>query len=175
MQTRHERQARNEALLRQVNEQIERLDQPTQEAGLSEDVTFEFLCECGQVKGDDVSCEEHVEMTLAEYEEVRSQDDRFALVPGTKRRSLRKSSTELKSSSSSTRGRKPSSSSRTILAARLPARSYPPLHKAYARPESSPRRRRSAAWAEVSSAFRPGKGRSLAAMRIWLNHASRFA
>jgi hypothetical protein len=82
MQTRHERQARNEALLRQVNEQIERLDQATQEAGLSEDVTFEFLCECGQVKGDDVSCEEHVEMTLAEYEEVRSQDDRFALVPG---------------------------------------------------------------------------------------------
>ena len=82
MQTRHERRARNEALLRQVNEQIERVDQATQESGLSEDATFEFLCECGRVKGADVSCEEHVEMTLAEYEDVRSQDDRFALVPG---------------------------------------------------------------------------------------------
>ena len=82
MQTRHQRQARNEALLREVNEQIERVDQTTQEAGLSEDATFEFLCECGRVKGADISCDEHVEMTLAEYEDVRSQDDRFALVPG---------------------------------------------------------------------------------------------
>jgi hypothetical protein len=82
MQTRHERQARNEALLREVNEQIERVDQAAQEAGLSEDVTFEFLCECGRAKGADVSCDEHVEMTLAQYEGVRSQDDRFALVPG---------------------------------------------------------------------------------------------
>jgi hypothetical protein len=82
MQTRQERQARNEALLREVNEQIERVDQATQEAGLSEDATFEFLCECGRVKGADISCDEHVEMTLAEYEELRSQDDRFALVPG---------------------------------------------------------------------------------------------
>src|SRR4029450_10557356 len=82
MQSRHERQARNEALLREVNERIERVNQATQEAGLSEDATFEFLCECGRVKGADVSCDEHVEMTLAEYEDVRSQDDRFALVPG---------------------------------------------------------------------------------------------
>ena len=46
MQTRHERQARNEALLREVNEQIERVDRTAQEAGLSEDASFEFLCEC---------------------------------------------------------------------------------------------------------------------------------
>jgi hypothetical protein len=82
MQTRKKRQARNEALLRQVNEQIERVDKATQEAGLSEDTTFEFLCECGSAKETDVSCEERVEMTLVEYEEVRSQDDRFALFPG---------------------------------------------------------------------------------------------
>ena len=82
MQTRHERQARNEALLREVNEQIERVDQAAQDAGLSEDTTFEFLCECGRVKRAGVSCDEHVEMTLAEYEDVRSQDDRFAIVPG---------------------------------------------------------------------------------------------
>jgi hypothetical protein len=82
MQNRHERQARNEALLREVNERIESISQATQEAGLSEEATFEFLCECGQGNGPDITCDEHFEMTLAEYEDVRSQDDRFALVPG---------------------------------------------------------------------------------------------
>jgi hypothetical protein len=82
MQNRYERQARNEGLLREVNERIERVGQATQEAGLSEDATFEFLCECGRGNGSDITCDEHFEMTLAEYEEVRSQDDRFALVPG---------------------------------------------------------------------------------------------
>ena len=65
-----------------MNEQIERVDKATQKAGLSEDTTFEFMCECGRANGTDVGCEEHVEMTLAEYEDIRSQDDRFALVPG---------------------------------------------------------------------------------------------
>jgi hypothetical protein len=32
--------------------------------------------------GDDVGCEAHVEMTIREYEAVRSQDDRFVLHPG---------------------------------------------------------------------------------------------
>jgi len=139
MQTRHERQARNEALLREVNEQIECVDQATQEAGLSEDATFEFLCECGRVEGADVSCHEHVEMTLAEYEDVRSQDDRFALVPGhAKHRNSRNSSGGLTSSSSWTRSRKPSQSSRTILAARLRARfCLPPSTTAAARHGSS--------------------------------------
>ena len=123
MQTRHERQARNEALLREVNEQIERVDQAAQAAGLSEDASFEFLCECGRVKGADISCDEHVEMTLAEYEGVRSQDDRFGSPPDTKPQNSRKSFSELRSSSSWTRSRKPSQSSRTILAARLRARS----------------------------------------------------
>ena len=82
MENRHKRQARNEALLREVNERIEGIGKATQEAGLGEDATFEFLCECGQGNGADITCEEHFEMTLAEYEEVRSQDDRFAVVPG---------------------------------------------------------------------------------------------
>ena len=104
MQNRHERQARNEALLREVNERIEGIGQATQEAGLGEDATFEFLCECGQGNGADITCDEHFEMTLAEYEEVRSQDDRFALVPGHE---------------SSTRSRKLNGLSRTILATPL--------------------------------------------------------
>jgi hypothetical protein len=74
------RQARNEALIRQVNEQIERLDKAVDPEG--ETLRFEFLCECGAGGDGDVRCEARIEMTLVEYEEVRQQDDRFALLPG---------------------------------------------------------------------------------------------
>jgi hypothetical protein len=74
------RQARNEALIRQVNEQIERLDKAVDPEG--ESLRFEFLCECGAGGDGDVRCEARIEMTLVEYEEVRQQDDRFALLPG---------------------------------------------------------------------------------------------
>jgi hypothetical protein len=81
VEARRERQARNEALVRQVNEKIEQLDQA---AGFAdENMTFEFHCECGQADDEgDITCEERVAMTLQEYEEVRAQDDRFAIVPG---------------------------------------------------------------------------------------------
>lgn len=80
---RQQRQARNEALVRQVNEQIERLDKAAEEAGSADEATvFEFLCECGRAGADDVACEARVEMTLEEYNDVRAQDDRFALMPG---------------------------------------------------------------------------------------------
>lgn len=83
MEHRQERQARNEALVREVNEKIERLDQAAEASDLAgTEGTFEFLCECGRAEGGDVACDAHVEMTLEEYEEVRAQDDRFALVPG---------------------------------------------------------------------------------------------
>lgn len=82
MNPRLERQARNEALVREVNERIARLDEATQEADFGDDaLRFEFLCECGG-DADDVSCDARVEMTLDEYEEVRTQDDRFVLVAG---------------------------------------------------------------------------------------------
>jgi hypothetical protein len=32
--------------------------------------------------GEDIACAGQIEMTVAEYEEIRGQDDRFALVPG---------------------------------------------------------------------------------------------
>jgi hypothetical protein len=49
--SRLERQARNESLIREMNERIERLDRAA-EAGLEgEHLVFEFLCECGAVKG----------------------------------------------------------------------------------------------------------------------------
>ena len=80
--SRLERQARNESLIREMNERIEQLDRAA-EAGLEgEHLVFEFLCECGADERGDAGCEEQIEMTVAEYEVVRQQDDRFALLPG---------------------------------------------------------------------------------------------
>jgi hypothetical protein len=79
MDERLERQARNEALVREVNERMSALDRSAAGSGvIDETASFGFHCECGRHGG----CPEMVWMTLAEYEVVRSQDDRFALVPG---------------------------------------------------------------------------------------------
>jgi hypothetical protein len=82
MDERLARQARNEALIRKVNERIEQVDKAAEEGSLApESAFFEFLCECGGDAGD-FNCVEHVQMTIEEYEHVRSQDDRFAVYPG---------------------------------------------------------------------------------------------
>src|SRR5215208_3858935 len=79
VQPRLERQARNEALVREVNERIDDLDREAEECGATpEGLTYGFHCECGREGG----CEKVVWMTLAEYEVVRQQDDRFTLAPG---------------------------------------------------------------------------------------------
>lgn len=75
MNARFERQARNEALMRDVNERIEALDKEI--VSLESTKLMEFICECGRE-----GCTTLVELTLAEYEEVRTQDDRFAVSPG---------------------------------------------------------------------------------------------
>jgi hypothetical protein len=72
-----ERQVRNEALMRTVNDQLAAIDERAANWAGSEQ-QFEFQCECGRDDG----CEERVLMTLGEYERVRSQRDRFAVVPG---------------------------------------------------------------------------------------------
>jgi hypothetical protein len=77
MNARLERQARNEGLIRTVNEQIAAIDQQAT-SWAEADQQFEFLCECGRNSG----CDDRVLMTLEEYERVRGQRDRFALVPG---------------------------------------------------------------------------------------------
>ena len=75
MERRHELQARNEAMLRTVNDRISALDA---EAGWADpDHRFDFQCECGNP-----GCDGRVPMSLSEYEEVRAQRDRFAVVPG---------------------------------------------------------------------------------------------
>ncbi|HEV2901668.1 MAG TPA: hypothetical protein VGW30_00250 [Gaiellaceae bacterium] len=77
MKERLNRQARNEALMRTVNDEIAAIDERA--TGWAESgQQFEFQCECG--KGD--GCESRLLMTLEEYEHVRGQRDRFAVVPG---------------------------------------------------------------------------------------------
>ena len=77
MEERFERQVRNEDMMRSVNDRIAALDKSATEWA-APDQQFEFQCECGKTSG----CKGRVLMTLAEYERVRRQRDRFALVPG---------------------------------------------------------------------------------------------
>ena len=63
--------------MRTVNEQIAQL---SQRAGAWADAEhrFDFQCECGRNDG----CASRVLMTRAQYERVREQRDRFAVLPG---------------------------------------------------------------------------------------------
>jgi hypothetical protein len=68
------RAARNQTLYREINEKIESLNASfgeTTEGGSS------WLCECA-----DPACAEPLQMTLAEYEALRADPNRFAVLPG---------------------------------------------------------------------------------------------
>jgi hypothetical protein len=67
MDERQQRIVRNEALFREVNERIEQIADTSQ---------TEFLCECG-----DAGCATPMRMTLSDYESVRANGHRFAVVP----------------------------------------------------------------------------------------------
>lgn len=73
MDTRLDRMARNESLFREGNERLGGL----RTAAGSPDSSAEFHCECGRD-----TCSEWVWMKVSDYEAVRSQDDRFVVVPG---------------------------------------------------------------------------------------------
>jgi hypothetical protein len=75
MDARDARFAKNEALFREVNERIAEVGERLQV--LPEDELLDFRCECGRPE-----CETSVPLTTAEYEHVRSDNDRFAVVPG---------------------------------------------------------------------------------------------
>jgi hypothetical protein len=78
MEERLERTARNESLFREVNDRIEELSENVEAQGIApEGGLIEFHCECGRD-----GCTERVQMTIAEYERVRADNDRFAIVPG---------------------------------------------------------------------------------------------
>lgn len=76
MEERLERQARNEGLMRTVNDRIAVTAEGA--AWSSPEHLFDFQCECGKIRG----CSGRVMMTRADYERVRTQRDRFAVVPG---------------------------------------------------------------------------------------------
>jgi hypothetical protein len=62
----------NEALFREVNERIEDLQEQ-----LGHAQSFDIVCECG-----DGQCMERFSITHVAYETLRSDDRRFAVVPG---------------------------------------------------------------------------------------------
>ena len=71
---RERRAARNEALFREVNEQIERLGK---EAGFGSDGRLDFTCECLVD-----TCTTTISLTVDEYEDVRRYATHFFLLPG---------------------------------------------------------------------------------------------
>jgi hypothetical protein len=69
--TREQRLAENEILFRKVNEQIAGADTyPTGEQ-------IAFMCECA-----DLTCTQVIRLTVQEYEQLRSNPTRFAVLPG---------------------------------------------------------------------------------------------
>jgi hypothetical protein len=73
MDDRGRRIGENEVLFREVNERL-------REVGEGFSIVAEqaeFVCECGSS-----TCTEHVQMTLAEYEEIRANSKRFFVLPG---------------------------------------------------------------------------------------------
>jgi len=69
-----ERIAKNETVFRAANREIE---QAEREAGGGADKLIEVLCECGRE-----GCSGLISLTLAEYQGVHSQDDRFVVLRG---------------------------------------------------------------------------------------------
>jgi hypothetical protein len=77
VEERFDRQVRNESLMRTVNDQIAALGERSAEWA-SPGHQFVFQCECGKTSG----CAGRLQMTLTEYEVVRRERDRFAVLPG---------------------------------------------------------------------------------------------
>ena len=75
MNARDERLAKNEALLREVNERIHDVGQGLQV--LPDDGQLDFRCECGRPE-----CDLFVHLMAFDYQRVRADNDRFVVVPG---------------------------------------------------------------------------------------------
>ena len=74
MDERSRRVGRNEALFRQINEEVETLERGV--AALA-DNTLHIVCECG-----DLLCHERLVVAVDQYEAVRADPARFFVVPG---------------------------------------------------------------------------------------------
>ena len=66
--------AKNEAIYRAVNREIEHIAEDSGERGGD---TIEVLCECGQPE-----CESLLSLTIGDYDRVHGQRDRFAVARG---------------------------------------------------------------------------------------------
>ena len=75
MDDRARRIAENEALFRDLNEEVGMVAHAFSAGG--ETRTFDFLCECG-----DPGCAHRVPLTVAAYEQLRGSPLRFVVVPG---------------------------------------------------------------------------------------------
>lgn len=75
MDERTRRIAENEALFRDLNEEVGAVAHSFSAGGESR--TFDFLCECG-----DPACAQRVPVALTTYEELRGSPLRFVVVPG---------------------------------------------------------------------------------------------
>jgi hypothetical protein len=75
MDERARRIAENEALFRDLNEEVGAVAHTFSLAG--ETRTFDFLCECG-----DPACAQRVPVMLTKYEELRTSPLHFVVVPG---------------------------------------------------------------------------------------------
>ena len=72
-----ERLAHNQTLFREVNERIQYLGEVNERIGYSaEGATSEFVCECSSTE-----CISTIELTVVEYERVRSNPTWFVIKP----------------------------------------------------------------------------------------------
>ena len=82
MDERLERIAKNEAVFRAANIEIESAER---EVGGAADEPIEVLCECGRQ-----GCTGLISLTIAQYNDVHSQDDRFVVLRGHENQKLEK-------------------------------------------------------------------------------------
>jgi hypothetical protein len=71
---RNERIAKNETVMRAANREIQHAEE---EVGNGSEGRFDVLCECGRE-----DCDGMLTLTIAEYEEIHRQHDRFVVLPG---------------------------------------------------------------------------------------------
>ena len=69
-----ERVGKNEAIFREINERIQELNRSF---SFGDDDITDYVCECS-----DQSCFVSVELTLGEFEDVRSEPTHFLIAPG---------------------------------------------------------------------------------------------
>jgi hypothetical protein len=72
-----DRRAENEALFRDINERVRIMRDQAGDSARAADAHHDFLCECALQ-----DCLEKLQMTLLEYERVRSVPTDFVVAPG---------------------------------------------------------------------------------------------